>query len=42
MPPMSQDSYRPHMEAGNALVREAQHIATADFTQARALGQAAG
>ena len=39
---MSQDSYRTHMEAGNALVREAQQIATTDFTQARALWQAAG
>ena len=39
---MSKDSYRTHMEAGNALVREAQHIATTDFTQARALWQAAG
>lgn len=39
---MSQDSYRTHMDAGNALVQQAQRIATADFTQARALWQAAG
>ena len=39
---MSQDSYRTHMEAGNALVHEAQRMATTDFTQARSLWQAAG
>ena len=39
---MSQDSYRTHLEAGNALVHEAQRMATTDFTQARALWQAAG
>lgn len=40
---MSQDnSYRTHLEAGNALVQQAQTVATTDFAQARSLWQQAG
>ncbi|MEG0148630.1 MAG: hypothetical protein RR473_03040 [Comamonas sp.] len=43
---MSQDSnsssYSTHLQAGNALVAQAQSVATQDFNQARALWQAAG
>lgn len=43
---MSQDSnlsnYSTHLQAGNALVAQAQTVATQDFNQARALWQAAG
>lgn len=39
---MPQDSYLSHLDAGNTLVRQAQHMATTDFAQARALWQAAG
>ena len=43
---MSQDqdasTYQAHLQAGNALVQQAQKIATQDFEQARALWQAAG
>ena len=39
---MSQDSYRTHLDTGNALVQQAQTVATTDFQQARALWQQAG
>ena len=43
---MSQDqdasTYQAHLQAGNALVQQAQKIATQDFEQARAFWQAAG
>ena len=43
---MSQDqdasTYQTHLQAGNALVQQAQKIATQDFEQARAFWQAAG
>lgn len=39
---MNDDSYRIHIEAGNALVQQAQTLATTDFQQARALWQQAG
>ena len=43
---MSQDqdasNYQAHLQAGNALVQQAQKIATQDFEQARGLWQAAG
>lgn len=39
---MSQDSYQTQLEAGNALVQQAQAIATTDFASARALWQQAG
>jgi hypothetical protein len=46
MSAMSQDqdasTYQAHLQAGNALVQQAQKIATQDFEQARAFWQAAG
>lgn len=43
---MSQDqdasNYQAHLQAGNALVQQAQKVATQDFEQARGLWQAAG
>ena len=39
---MSQDSYTTELAAGNALVQQAQAIATTDFHRARALWQEAG
>ena len=43
---MSQDqdasNYQAHLQAGNALVQQAQKMATQDFEQARGLWQAAG
>ena len=39
---MSSDSYTTHLAAGNALVAQAQAVATTDFSQARALWQQAG
>lgn len=42
--PQDQDTstYEAHLQAGNALVLQAQKVATQDFDQARALWQAAG
>lgn len=39
---MPQDSYTSELAAGNALVQQAQAVATSDFAQARALWQQAG
>ena len=39
---MSQDTYTTELAAGNALVQQAQTVATTDFYQARALWQQAG
>ncbi|MBF5002754.1 hypothetical protein [Diaphorobacter caeni] len=36
------DDYQSHLQAGNALVAQAQTVATTDFAQARALWQEAG
>ncbi|WP_240939203.1 hypothetical protein [Diaphorobacter sp. HDW4A] len=36
------DDYQSHLKAGNALVAQAQTVATTDFTKARALWQDAG
>lgn len=40
--PMSADSFSTELAAGNALVQQAQTLATTDFAQARALWQRAG
>ena len=42
--PQDQDAsnYQAHLQAGNALVQQAQKMATQDFEQARGLWQAAG
>ena len=45
IPSMPQDSstdYQNHLQAGNALVAQAQTQATQDFAKARSLWQAAG
>ena len=42
MPQDSTTDYQNHLQAGNALVAQAQKRATEDFTEARSLWQAAG
>ncbi len=42
MPQDSNTDYQTHLQAGNALVAQAQKKATEDFAQARSLWQAAG